>query len=214
MRAGLLVAHFELPVQIVETTMYSDAFTALQARNAPARTVPALALPEGPVISESLAIAEELATRFPDRDLWPPASGPRAVARMLAAEMHASFVALRKVCAMNLRRAYRDVPLEDAVLRDLARLEEIWSWARAQTGSPGPWLCGDYCVADAFFAPVAARIAGHTLPVGPKAAAYTAAHLADPSFRAWRARALVEGPDQSVYDRPWPQVPWPDPATP
>ena len=48
---------------------------------APARTVPALRLPEGAVAADSLAIAEELATRHPDAGLWPADPSARAIAR-------------------------------------------------------------------------------------------------------------------------------------
>ena len=78
----------------------------------------------------------------------------------------------------------------DAVLADLARLQVIWDWARQETGAQGPWLCGDYSSADAFFAPVATRIATYNLAVGAEAMAYVTAHLAHPSFRRWRAMRM------------------------
>ena len=82
--------------------------------------------------------------------------------------------------------------------------------ARAAHGG-GPWLCGGYSIADAFFAPVAARIAGYGLPVGPAAADYVAAHLADPSFLDWRAAGLAEPYAQAHYDLALPERPWPGP---
>ena len=212
MRIGLLVDRFALPVSCRFGRLYSDDFTRLLADFTPARTVPALRLPSGTVIAESLAIAEELAARFPEAGLWPADPEARAVARALAAEMHAGFGPLRSACPMNLRVAYRGVPVEPPVLADLARIEAIWDWARRATGSTGPWLCGDYSVADAFFAPVAMRIAAYDLPVGPAAQAYVAAHLADPAFRRWRAAGLAEGPDQDFYRRDYATRPWPGPA--
>ena len=44
----------------------------------------------------SLAIAETLAERFPDRPFWPGDLVSRGLARSLAAEMHAGFGALRR----------------------------------------------------------------------------------------------------------------------
>jgi glutathione S-transferase len=167
---------------------------------------------EGTVVAESLAIAEELASRHPEAGLWPKDPAARAVARMLAAEMHAGFTALRSHCPMNLRISYTGCDPTDAVLADLARLETIWSWARRKTGAQGPWLCGAYSAADAFFAPVAGRIAGYNLPVGAEAAACVAAHLAHPSFRRWRAMGFADGADQEVYRRDYPRRPWPGPA--
>lgn len=212
LRAGLLVDRFDLPVACRFARLYDPAFEALMADFAPARTVPALRTPEGIVIAESLAIAEELASRFPDRGLWPADPGARATARGLAAEMHAGFMALRSACPMNLRAAYDGFAPSAEVRADLARLDEIWAAARAATGSAGPWLCGDYSIADAFFAPVAARIATYGLDVSPVAKTYVGAHLAEPAFLRWRAAALTDGPDQPVYAMNLPQRPWPGPA--
>ena len=87
---------------------------------------------------------------------------------------------------MNLRRAYCGFEPDAAVRADLARIEALWR-RRGRRRPDGPWLFGGYSLADAFFAPVAARIATYGLPVGAEAAAYVAAHLADPAFLEWRA---------------------------
>jgi len=211
LRGWLLFHAFGLPVTTRQGRLYTDDFPRLMAEFAPARTAPALRLPDGLVIAESLAIAEELATRHPDAGHWPKAPRARAIARALAAEMHSGFSALRSHCPMNLRVSYQNCAPTHEVLADLARLEEIWAWARRECGSSTQWLCGDYSVADAFFAPIAARIAGYNLPVSPEAAAYVQAHLAHPSFRMWRAMALCDGADQPFYARSYPTRPWPGP---
>ena len=77
----------------------------------------------------------------PTRGFWPADPARRALARTLAAEMHAGFGALRKACPMNLRRAYVGFEPSDAVRADLARIEALWSAARAHAGE-GPWLFG------------------------------------------------------------------------
>ncbi|NUB45090.1 glutathione S-transferase [Fertoebacter nigrum] len=211
LRGWLLFDAFGIPVRSHTARLYTDELPQLLAKFAPARTVPVMRTPEGQVVPESLAIAEELASRHPDAGIWPP--GPaRAVARVLAAEMHAGFSALRSHCPMNLRVSYQGCNPPPEVLADLARLEHIWAWARAETGATGDWLCGPYSAADAFFAPVAARITAYNLPVGPAAQAYVAAHLAHPSFRRWRAMGLVDGADQEFYRRDYPQRPWPGPV--
>ena len=212
LRGWLLFDAFGIPVRTHTARLYTEALPQLLADYAPARTVPAMRMPDGGVVCESLAIAEELASRHPEAGLWPAAPRDRAVARGLAAEMHAGFAALRSHCAMNLRVSYSDCAPPPAVLADLARLERIWDWARAETGATGPWLCGDYSAADVFFAPVAARIAGYNLPVSEAAQAYVDAHLAHPSFRRWRAMGLVDGPDQEAYRRDYPRRPWPGPV--
>ncbi len=173
---------------------------------------PRCARQTGAVVGDSLAMAEELASRHPDLGLWPDNPKARAIARALTAEMHSGFGALRADCPMNVRLAYQGVEPRPEVEADLRRLELIWDHARAACQPEGPWLCGDYSIADAFYAPVAARIAGYGLQVSPSAQAYVAAHLADPAFRRWRAMGLVHGPDLDRYAMPHATTGWPGPV--
>ena len=212
LRGWLLFDAFGLPVKVHTARLYTDELPTLLKDYFPARTAPTMRTPEGAVVPETIAIAEELATRHPKAGLWPEAPVARATARVLAAEMHAGYGALRSHCPMNLRVSYTDCAPPAGVLADLARLEVLWDWAKEVTGSTGPWLCGAYSAADAFFAPVATRIATYNLPVGKAAMAYVQAHLAHRSFRRWRAMGLVDGADQDFYRRDWPQRPWPGPV--
>ena len=212
LRGWLLFDAFGIAVATRTARLYTDELPQLLRDFAPSRTVPTLRCDDGTVIPESLAIAEELASRHPEAGLWPAAPRARATARALASEMHAGFTALRSHCPMNLRVSYAETPVPEAVQADLDRLDVIWNWARAQSGSEGPWLCGDYSAADVFFAPVASRIATYNLPATPAMAGYVAAHLAHPAFRRWRAMGLVDGPDQEFYRRGYPTRPWPGPA--
>ncbi len=212
LRGWLLFDAFGIAVTTHLARLYTDELTTVLADFQPARQVPTMRTPDGTVVPETIAIAEELASRHPDAGHWPTVPKARAIARGLVAEMHAGFSALRSHCPMNLRLSYQDCAPTPAVLADLARLDRIWTNARQQTASTGPWLCGPYSAADAFFAPVAARIAGYSLPVSADAAAYAQAHLAHPSFRRWRAMGLSDGPDQPSYDRDYPRRPWPGPV--
>lgn len=213
LRGWLLFHRFGIPFNQVMLDFFDDRSVADQLEGwAPARTVPTMRTADGAVVSESLAIAEELASRHPDAGIWPAPPKARAIARNLVSEMHAGFGPLRSDCPMNLRVAYSDVPVRDEVQADLRRLELIWDLAREACAPEGPWLCGDYSAADAFYAPVAARIAGYGLEVSDSARAYVNAHLNDPAFRRWRAMGLVQGADLPWYARDYAQVPWPGPA--
>lgn len=211
LRGWLLFDAFGLPVKVQMARLYTDELPTLLKQFHPGKTAPTMRTPDGVVVPETIAIAEELASRHPEAGIWPVDPKARAVARVLAAEMHAGFGALRSHCPMNLRVSYEDCAPPEAVLDDLARLEVIWDWARAETGAK-VWLAGDYSAADAFFAPVAARIAGYNLPVSDRAMAYVQAHLAHPSFRRWRAMGLVDGADQEFYRRPYATRVWPGPV--
>lgn len=211
LRGWLLFEVFDLPVTVRMVGLYSGTMAQDLAPLAPARQVPTLVTPEGEVIGESLAIAETLAERHPDAGLWPEDPAARARARWLSAEMHAGFQALRAACPMQLLHQYVRFTHSDAVLADLARLEEIFASARDLFAGSGPWLCGRYSIADAFYAPLAARIAGYGLPVSAGLSDYVAQTLADPAFRRWRDLGLTVSYDPVPYALDLPTVPWPDP---
>ena len=179
---------------------------------APARTVPAMRTPEGTVIWDSMAMAEELHSRHPDGGLWPSDPAARGLGRALAAEMHSGYSALRGECPMNLRTAYRDVPLSDATRADIARIETLWTQARSRYADQGPWLLGAYSIADIAFAPVAARFAGYDVALSDVARHYVDTHLADPWFREWRSIALKTGETLPWYAKTFDTKPWPGPA--
>ena len=144
---------------------------------------------------DTLAIAEYLAEKFPDKQLWPADVKARARARSICAEMHSGFASLRSACPMNIEAslpeigqlAWRDKP---AVRADVARLVAMWSELLAQHG--GPMLFGTFSVADAYFAPVVMRLKTYALPVPEEIAAYMVRVCALPGVKAWVEGALAE----------------------
>lgn len=210
LRGWLAFAAFGLPVETRLARLDTPEFAEALADFAPARTVPALRIDGRGAMWDTLAIAETLAERFPDIAFWPGAPEARGLARAIAAEMHSGFAALRGDCPMDLAATYEGFIPSDAVLADLARIEALWAAARACPGrGRGPWLFGDYSLADAFYAPVATRIVTYGLPVSSEAQAYAAAHLAHPAFLEWRAAALADPhrhpmPGDALAARPWP----------
>ena len=99
LRGWLSFARFGIPVTVQEGRLYSPEIGAMLAREfGGARTVPALRVEEAGgafALWDTLAMAETLAERHPERGLWPEAPAARAMARTLAAEMHSSFAALQ-----------------------------------------------------------------------------------------------------------------------
>ena len=209
LRGWLLFEAFDLPVRPVLVHMYDPAFRETLADWPPARTVPVAR--RGDVVwSDSLAIAEGLAESDPRAGHWPRDAPSRALARSMVAEMHSGFCALRAACPMNLRVAWRGFDVGNAVRADLDRIAMLWARARDMAGD-GPWLFGAYSAADAFFAPVAMRIAGYALPVPDTARAYVDAHLAHTPLRRWRA--MGEAADRTLreYDIGLPTARFPIP---
>ncbi len=211
MRGWLLLECFGLPFKSTLVGLYSGTYREDLAPLAPARTVPAMRTPQGGILTDSLAMAETLAEAHPDLPFYPRDPVARALARSITCEMHSGFSALRGDCPQMLAHGWDGFAPSDAVLADVARLETLWTMARENHGAGGPWLFGEYSIADVFYAPAAGRIATYGLPVGPVAQAYVAAHLADPAFRRWRAMGLTKSYDPMPYRLDLPMTDWPGP---
>lgn len=155
----------------------------------PTKKVPVLK--EGnTVIWESLAILEYLADLFPEKGFWPADRQARARARSISNEMHAGFAALRIECSMNMRREVRAIEVSDAVRRDVARIEAIWAECLAAFG--GPFLFGEFCNADAMYAPVVNRLHRYELSRTPAVLAYSESMTALPAWQEWEAAGKAE----------------------
>ena len=211
LRGWLLFEKFDVDMRLQTARMYSDAFQAMLAKFPPARLVPVMKTPEGEVVQDTLAMAETLAERHPDKGFWPKEANARSFARSLSAEMHAGFSYLRTDCPMNLRRIYDGFQPSDAVLADVSRLGQLWAMAKDRFGAGGPWLFGDYSIADVFFAPAATRLATYQLPMDEFSKTYVQTHLSDLSFRRWRAMGLAENYIQPGYDKDLPEIDWTGP---
>jgi glutathione S-transferase len=160
----------------------------------PAGKVPVL-VDDGLVVWDTLAIAEYLAEKFPDRGLWPRDTKARARARSVCAEMHSGFGALRGHCPMNIEASLPQVgPLamrdQPAVRGDVERIVAMWTELLDQY--KGPMLFGDFSIADAFFAPVCMRFRTYGFPLPARIADYIQRVSALPGVKAWIDDALAE----------------------
>ena len=169
----------------------------------PAGLVPALI--DGDVhVWETLAIMEYLAEKFPEKQVWPVDRKARAEARVLASEMHAGFSALRSECPMNIRRPVRERALSDAVRANVARIEAMWGDCRARYG--GPFLFGEFCAADAMYAPVVQRFVAYDIDVSAPVRTYMQAMIALPAWQEWHRAALREPWVIPKFEYDWPEV--------
>ena len=189
LRGWLMLEKFNLPYETHLVGLYSGTMAADLAALHPARLVPVMRTPDGDTVGESLAIAETLAERHPEMEMWPTDTKLRMRARWLCAEMASGFGALRRECPMQLAHVYRGFGPSAEVVADIDRIETLWTGARDLSGSDG-WLFGKYSLADVFFAPVAARIVGYDLPVSDHARSYCRRTISDPAFKQWREKGL------------------------
>jgi glutathione S-transferase len=166
---------------------------AAAAAGSPSRLVPVLK--DGDlVVWDSVAICEYLAERFPSAYLWPADSQARALGRCAVAEMHAGFQSLRGECAMDLSRQV-SIDVSEASAKDIRRILALWTDLLDRFG--GPFLLGQWSIADAFYTPVATRLRTYGLrpsDFGDAGAAgeYAARLLQTPEFLEWEADALAD----------------------
>lgn len=190
LRPWLLMRQLGIPFRHETIELYRPDTRARILAHSPAAKVPVLKA-DGLVVWESLAIVERLAERHPEHGVWPADQAARALARSLAAEMHAGFGALRQEFPMDLVGAERGrTPTPEAVA-DIARVAAAWSEARRRFGAGGPFLFGAFSAADAMFAPVAVRLVTYGLPLDDAARAYAEAVWTLPAMDEWRRLAGI-----------------------
>ena len=143
------------------------------------------------VVWDSLAICEYLAETFRQARLWPADTAARARARSISAEMHSGFQALRSNMSMNIRRRYPGKGRAPDVDQDIARICAIWRECRG-AAKGGPFLFGEFSIADAFYAPVVTRFRTYGVELDAACQAYSDAVLAHPAMAAWCTAAEAE----------------------
>ena len=194
-RAGAEFAETQILLDKADTT-------SLIRRHNPAGKVPALRV-DGEVIWDSLAICEWAADHWPRAKLW-PANGPaRWMARSLVAEFHSGYPALRTECSMGPEHPMVGPggpmrPVSSAVGGEVIRLIDSIRQAKGRFGGDGPWLFGDWTIADAFYTPVATRIRRYGIDLSDHGdhdavvRGYFDALLNDPLFLEWERAGLAE----------------------
>jgi glutathione S-transferase len=210
MRPWVLMRHFDIAFDEIKlrfdrlTYSPDSAFYQALARYTPTKKVPVLLI-DGYAVWDTLAIAEALADHHPQLALWPRDALQRARARSVCAEMHAGFGALRSHCPMNIEASLPQVGAriladQTSVRDDLARIDSIWSDHVAASG--GPFLFGAFGIADAYYAPVVARVRTYGLPLSAAARAYSERVWASPGVAAWVVEALAEK-DYLDFEEPY-----------
>jgi glutathione S-transferase len=180
----VLLRELGIPFEEEVRPFHGGAFTTFS----PSGKVPCL-VDGATTVWDSLAITEYVAESH--AQVWPADKAARAFARCAAAEMHSGFTVLRTQCGMSCGIRVKLHRVDDALRRDLARLNALWNDGLQRFG--GPFLAGaKFTAADAFFAPVAFRIQTYAPPLDDAANAYARRLLALPSMQDWYRAALAE----------------------
>ena len=201
MRPWVLLRTLRIEFDEVQLKFGSDAHRDGIARWSPTGLVPVLWL-DGEPVWDTLAIAETVAERWPERQAWPTDARARAVARSVCAEMHSGFRALRGAMPMNIRGAYPGKGMNPDVRKDIDRIVDIWTACRERFGQGGDLLFGGFSIADAYYAPVVTRFATYAVELPQVARHYADAVLALPAVREWSAAGRAE-PEFVAEDEPY-----------
>lgn len=176
--------------------------TSKQIKNvSPTGRVPCLHH-KGLTIWDSLAISEYIAEiaaeQKPPVQLWPEGRAEKATARSYCAEMHSGFTGLRQQLSMDLRLRMEIVHLQQQTIQDIQRILELWEQALQKSQGPnsqGPFLFGEWSIADAFYTPVVFRFQSYGVQIrSERIKLYMKQVLADPAVREWEQAALLETP--------------------
>jgi len=200
---AMKIAGIDFEDQVI--SLDDPIFKGELAKLTPAGKVPVLIDGERH-IWESLAIIEYVAEKFPHAPVWPRDTSARAHARVISAEMHAGFAALRKHCAMNMARPQKKRELTPEVEADVARIEAMWSDSRRRFGKGGAFLFGAACAADAMYAPVVSRFHTYDITVDDDTRGYMKAVMTLPAWREWEQEALAESWVLPRGEVDWPEV--------
>jgi glutathione S-transferase len=189
LRPWMLLRHLQLPFDEQLIPLFQPQMRARISQHSPAGRVPVLKH-AGLTVWESIAIGEYLCEVTGNG--WPRERAARAHARVVSAEMHAGFAALRAQWPMNARATGRRTPMTAELRADIERIDALWGDCRARFGARGPWLFGDYSLADAMYAPVALRFRSYGAALSAPAQAYLETVLQDAPLQQWIAAAVLE----------------------
>lgn len=135
------------------------------------------------VIWNALAIGEYLAETYPHAKLWPLDTSTRAMARSIAAEMHAELGELAKIIK-NHSNLSQDVGM-DTYLAKLERVVSLLQESREQFAHAGPYLFGHFTIADAIFAPMVLLFLKHNISLPPIAQSYVKTITSMEEMKMW-----------------------------
>jgi glutathione S-transferase len=185
-----VLKHFGIAFEEVMVLLNEAESKASILEHSPSGKVPCLIADDGVTVWDSLAICETLAERYPQHAMWPRDAVARGHARSVSAEMHSGFGALRNNMWMNIRASFPGKGATPEALADIERIDALWSECLATYG--GPFLFGEFTIADAMYAPVVMRFNTWQPKLSEAALAYSRRVTAQPAVKAWIDDALQE----------------------
>ncbi|MGH1463342.1 MAG: glutathione S-transferase family protein [Neptuniibacter sp.] len=189
LRGWLVLKAFGINFSEHKLKLFTEEFYSEVSKVSGAGKVPVLIDGEH-CIWDSLAICEYVNEQYLEGRGWPETVSARAEARSISCEMHSGFMALRDELPMNCR-AKRSVELSESAQKDIARIKSIWGTLRERYSAKGPWLFGNFSIADVMYAPVVLRFKTYGIELDSVGQEYMQTVLAFPPLLEW-----LEGADE------------------
>ncbi len=191
LRAWLLLSVHDVPFDEVRVALSTQNTRSEIAKHTAAGKVPVLH-DNDLVVWDSLAICEYISEQYLGGKGWPDDAKDRAKARSCSAEMHSGFFTIREKLPMNCRAVNRKVPITAGLETEISRIDSMWTELRTKYSASGPWLFGNFSIADCMFAPVVFRFRTYNVAVSKGSADYMRSVLAHPKVQLWQAQAEKE----------------------
>lgn len=193
LRASLFLRASGIAFREIRIPMFTATWREQIAQYSPAGRVPVL-LDNGITVWDTAAIVQYVGERQPEAIGWPIAPRARAHAQSIFYEMHSGFLVIRDELPQNIRsRRQRDPSeLTESCIRQIRRIDEIWSNCRSQYGSAGEWLFGEFSLADIMYIPVALRFRTYGIEVSSTAEEFLHAAVSNTHVQEWTRESSRE----------------------
>lgn len=180
--------HHSIPFEEILIKLDLPGTQAEIKKYSPAGRVPAL-IDGDLLVWDSLAIMEYLHERFPEKKMYPADLRNRTKARSIVAEMHSGFQAMREHMSFHAKKKLQNFDYSSAE-KDVQRVKSIWD--EALQNSKGPFLFGDFSIADAMYAPVVGRFETYGIPTEGRVREYCKYMMQLPAMQLWYEGARAE----------------------
>ncbi|PXX93826.1 glutathione S-transferase [Marinobacter vulgaris] len=191
LRPWLLLRELDIPFSEVKIPLYAEGSKEELLQYSPSGKVPAFCH-ESVTVWDSLAICEFVVDLYPEKNCWPLQLKDKAYARSISNEMHSGFFAIRNSLPMNCRKKMVFKNISESLKSDIDRVCEIWRICREKHPESGPFLFGDFSIADAMYAPIVLRFNSYGIPVGDTENDYMNTILSLSSLKEWVAEGIAE----------------------
>jgi glutathione S-transferase len=201
LRAWLFLQESGIDFEEIRIPLFTDQWRAQIGQYTPAGKVPVLV--DGDLsVWDTQAIYAYVRELYPTAVGWPAERSARALARAIAGEMHSGFFGIRNDLPQNIRarRSLDLTTLSTTTRQEIERVQTIWAECKQYYGEAGPWLFGQFTLADVVYAPVALRFLTYGVPVAGEAEYFMDAVTSLPAIQQWSQDSAGEVEELEMID--------------